>query len=271
MRSLYALCRWLDDAVDEAPNREQALLSLNTIAEDLKSERPLLPVNKMYRECRLDISYMEDLIQGAQDDLDPVRIQNQKELMQYCYKVAGTVGLAMFDLMNVSDPHARAHAVDLGLAMQITNICRDIKEDLNRDRIYIPMDLLARQGIDPQDLLQNPKSQADLRPVVKELLWLADRYYASAQKAFATIPWRTRGAIIIASQLYRGIGVKLLKNGADPMKGRVYLNTLDKAQVLLRACLSWGVSAFHRKAKLKHNSELHLGLEPWKQLRGFDL
>lgn len=271
VRALYALCRWLDDAVDEAPNREQAILNLSTISEDLKSEKPLLPVNIMYRESSLDISYMEDLIKGAQDDLSSVRIENQRELMQYCYKVAGTVGLAMFDLMKISDPQARAHAVDLGLAMQITNICRDIKEDLERDRIYIPIDLLTKHGLDPQGLIHSSDRQGDLRPVVKELLWLADRYYASAQMAFTSIPWRTRGAIIIAAQLYRGIGLKLLKNGADPMQGRIYLNTCDKARVLLSAIFSWGLSAFQTQPKLNHDAKLHLGLEPWKQMRGFDL
>ncbi len=270
VQALYALCRWLDDAVDEAANEESARLALETISNDLHAPSPTLPVNIIYKENQLDVGYIDDLIQGAKDDLQNVRIQNQEELIQYSYKVAGTVGLAMFDLMAVNPPQARANAVDLGIAMQITNICRDVKEDLHRNRIYLPLDLLKHYQITERDFIEGLYRSDQLACCVRDLLRLADHYYESSQRAFQTIPWRARGAIIIASQLYRGIGVKLLKQGADPMRGRTYLTTTEKIAVVGRSLGLWVLSAF-KKPKLTHDSELHKGLEYWKQLRSFNL
>jgi phytoene synthase len=268
VKALYALCRWLDDSVDEAPNEKAALFALNSISEDLHSNPSKLPVNSMYKENQLDVGYIDDLISGAEFDLQTVRIQNQKELIQYSYKVAGTVGLAMFDLMKVHPPEARSHAVDLGIAMQITNICRDVKEDLERNRIYVPLSLLQHYGISEQDLKTHHFTDEQMRQVITEMLHLADQYYESAHQAFPAIPWRTRGAIIIASHLYRGIGVKLLKKGGNPMQGRVYLTGWEKFCVVTASLWDWAMSAW-RGRSFRHDAELHAGLESWKQLRGF--
>lgn len=268
VKALYALCRWLDDAVDEAPNDQVAIERLSAISDDLSSPNPKMPVNQHYRSNALNIGYMQDLIEGARDDRSLVRIQNQDQLVQYSYKVAGTVGLAMFDLMKVEPPMARCHAVDLGIAMQITNICRDIKEDLERDRIYIPLDLLNHYGISESDFINGRYQDNNLCAAVKEMLHLADQYYESAGLAFNNIPWRSRGAILIASDLYRSIGLKLLKNGGNPMNGRVWLTPWDKTRVVLRSLVKWLFS--HRKNhNTQHDQKLHSALQPWKELRGF--
>ncbi len=269
VKALYALCRWLDDAVDEAPDEETARIVLEKISNDLHAKEPQIQVNIMYRQNKLDAGYIDDLIQGAKEDLGHVRIKDQEALIQYSYKVAGTVGLAMFDLMAVHPLQARANAVDLGIAMQITNICRDVKEDLSRDRIYVPIDLLRHYQISETDFIDGLYRREQLACCIRELLQLADHYYASAQQAFQAIPWRSRGAIIIASQLYRGIGQKLLKNGADPMRGRTYLTTTEKVVVVIRSLGAWVWSAF-RHPPLNHDPKLHKGLEYWKQLRSFN-
>ncbi len=269
VKALYALCRWLDDAVDEAPNENEAIRALEAIANDLHSPESQLPVNKIYKNNNLDVGYIDDLIVGAKEDLGPVRIQNQSELVQYSYKVAGTVGLAMFDLMSVEDPQARANAVDLGIAMQITNICRDVKEDLHRNRIYVPIALLNEYQISENDFLNGIFREEQLACCIREMLRLADSYYLSAKMAFQAIPWRTRGAIIIATELYRGIGLKILKHGASPMRGRTYLTLPEKAWVVSRSLVIWMLSGLRSK-KLYHDPELHHGLEYWKQLRSFN-
>ena len=268
VKALYALCRWLDDAVDEAPNDDIAIKQLNQIASDLRNENPQMPVNKYYRQNNLSIGYMEDLIEGAKDDLKTVRISDENELLQYCYKVAGTVGLAMFDLMNVTPKQARANAVDLGIAMQITNICRDIKEDLMRDRIYIPESLLNEQGLTGADLLTGRYQEQQIINITLKLLALADVYYASARVAFKNIPWRVRGPIIIASNLYQGIGLKLRAKGGNPMLGRTYLNKLEKIKVVSFSLIKWLASSFST-SRLNHNPQLHSSLKQWKQLRSF--
>ena len=268
VKALYALCRWLDDAVDEAPNREQALLSLGEISQDLHAENPQMVVNQMYRQQELDIGYIDDLIEGAKDDLGVVRLKTQSDLIRYSYKVAGTVGLAMSDLMGVSSRKARAHAVDLGIAMQITNICRDVKEDLERGRIYLPIQWFEEQGLTEEDFMQGNYKPEQVIAVTRRALHLADTYYLSASHAFQHIPWRSRGAIIIASTLYRGIGVKLLRQGGNPMKGRTYLSTFEKVFVVAGSLIKWAFSGL-KKSKGTHDPQLHQPLQPWTQLRGF--
>lgn len=268
VKALYALCRWLDDAVDEAPNNQQAIHALDQISQDLSSNQPLMPVNTLYHQNNLDIGYMLDLIDGVKQDLSLVRIKNRQELIQYCYKVAGTVGLAMFDLMKVYPIKARAHAVDLGIAMQITNICRDVKEDLDRDRIYIPLDLLSSNNISEQDLIQGNYSSHEISQATRQMLEVADIYYASAAMAYKNIPWRARGAIIIAANLYRAIGLKLIRKGANPMIGRTYLNPLEKSYYVAKGLIQWLFSPLGH-SKLNHNNRLHSGLRAWGVKRGF--
>lgn len=269
VKSLYALCRWLDDAVDEASSKTIAEENLQYILNDLRKEKPTLPPNSLYRSHSLDIGYIEDLAQGARDDLQTVRIQTTEDLVRYSYKVAGTVGLAMFDLMKVDDPKARAQAVDLGIAMQITNICRDVKEDLEMNRIYVPNQLLKKQGLDHEMMLSGQFSQTKLIATVGEMLELADRYYESAAKAFNNIPFRTRGAIIIATHLYRSIGLKLIRRGGNPMLGRTYLNNFEKSLVVIKGMGHWFKTLFVGKKSPDHQTTLHSGLEEWQALRGF--
>lgn len=268
VKALYALCRFIDDSVDEASNVEEAKKNLEKITSDLRSPISQMPVNSLYKSNTLDTGYMEDLMEGAADDLQTVRIQNKEEFIQYCYKVAGTVGLAMFDLMDVQPTNARANAVDLGIAMQITNICRDIKEDLERDRIYIPQSLLEKYSITENQLKNGPLNEKQLSKLTIELLGWADLYYRSASLAYKNIPFRTRGAIIIAAKLYRGIGLKLKRQGANPMKGRVWLNPFEKTILVMIGLIQWTFSGLDGKP-LEHNQNLHLGLEKWRSLRSF--
>ncbi len=271
VKALYALCRWLDDAVDEAPNSKEASQNLNKIADDLRKPVPEMPVNRLYKSNQLDSAYIEDLIEGARDDMKTVRIKDEGELIQYCYKVAGTVGLAMFDLLKVDSPLARPHAVDLGIGMQITNICRDVKEDLERNRVYIPETLLLKHGASVENLLNGTFDPEALSKAVSELLDLADLYYQSAQSAYKNIPWRARGAIIIASRLYQGIGKKLRDSGSNPMLGRTYLTKTEKLLCLFKSMTEWLLSPLRKGAQLQHNRDLHHSLKTWSSQRGFEV
>ncbi len=268
VRALYALCRWIDDAVDECPDAKVAEERLNKIRDDLTSPNSTMEVNALYKRHQLDTGYMEDLIEGARDDLQRVRIADEKEFIQYCYKVAGTVGLAMADLMGVTEKKARAFAVDLGIAMQITNICRDVKEDAEQNRVYLPETLLKKHGLTTEQLLTMDVDREKLAGVMREMVALGDRYYFSARGAFPSIPWRARGAILIASELYRGIGLKLIKNGGDPLEGRTMLNTMEKMGYLAKGIGLWAASLLWRP-HLTHEPQLHTALSQWKARRGF--
>ena len=139
---VYAFCRLVDDLADEAPNPEQARTDLGQVLDELNGRdnpRPLvrsfLEIMQEYAEGR---AAAEQLIHAVLTDLDSVAVDSDSELLRYCYGVAGTVGIMMCGVLGVDDPRALPHAIDLGVAMQITNICRDVREMLPWDGCICP-------------------------------------------------------------------------------------------------------------------------------------
>lgn len=248
----YAFCRLIDDAVDEAPSREVAICELNRL-ESALHEGTGDDIVAAYRELAFRTGFglepAADLIRGARSDLERVRFESDEQLLTYCYQVAGTVGLMMCGVLGVTDPRASQHAVDLGIAMQLTNICRDVLEDARRDRIYLPGARLRQAGTTAQAVLE----ESDLPPegsrsqvilatatVVDDLLRLADEKYASGRMGFRYLPARARLAIQVASHLYRNIGLKLrTERRCNPFLGRVSLSGWHKKALTFRASLSW--------------------------------
>ena len=130
---LYSICRFFDDLADENDEDQTKRLSeeFQQICKDLNH-----PINIFFRSHNISIKILGDLVDGLIKDQTNVRIKSEKELIEYAYQVAGTVGLMMSPLIMVDDKKANKHAVDLGIAMQLTNIARDIYEDALMDRIY---------------------------------------------------------------------------------------------------------------------------------------
>ena len=138
--ALYAVCRDIDDIADTNKDNESArneLLQLKASLERGTPDHPIA-VQALAIKPPLSIAVLIELIDGVILDTYLVGIRTELELLQYCYQVAGTVGLLMCDLFEVQDPIARHHAVDLGVAMQLTNICRDVEEDARNHRRYLP-------------------------------------------------------------------------------------------------------------------------------------
>ena len=266
---LYALCRTLDDAADQVRSPEEGLTQVCEIMEDLNLENPKIPLNRAYIKTGLDRVYMEDLSQGVLSDLGLVRIKDEDHLIRYCYQVAGVVGLAVSEVIGVKDVRARAYAVDLGIAMQITNICRDIREDALMNRIYLPKEGRMNCGVKDEDLLSLKGSTDSLGQITGQMLDLADRYYMSACGGYGAIPIKTRLAIIIASRLYRGIGHKMRRKGLRPLDGRVYLNSLEKGVQVFLSFGVWILSLFFQKSIPPHDLHLHQALKFWKETRPF--
>lgn len=235
---VYAFCRMVDDSVDEAPSRARAEAAIERIRAMLMGAIPADALTESYAtiaELRgFGLEPALDLLRGAESDLGFVRLGDDRELSLYCYRVAGTVGLMMAGLLGVTDPAARKHAVSLGMAMQLTNICRDVREDAERGRVYLPSTRLERDGIRGSaliagaELVRGGRVRSAMRGVVLELLELAERLYAEGERGFRYLPWRARFAIAVASSLYRGIGRKLRALGGDPWDGRVRLSFLEK-------------------------------------------
>ena len=188
--ALYAWCRRADDAVDLVPPERQgeALDALRAelcnVYDGAALDDPVLALfQATARERGVPRRYAEDLLRGMEMDVRGQRYETMDQLLAYCYHVAGCVGLMMCHVMGIRDDRSLVRAAHLGIAMQITNICRDVLEDWERDRLYIPDDLLrACQGGGLAEHLGGPFPPDAIPPVsaaIERLLDEADRYYAS--------------------------------------------------------------------------------------------
>jgi phytoene synthase len=237
--TVYAFCREVDDTGDETLDTGYANLALESLSNEVLERARARPLVAEFRSTAgrlgLPLEAATELIAGVRSDLGTVRVADDAELLRYCYRVASTVGLMMCAVLRVRCREALPHAVDLGIGMQLTNICRDVAEDAARGRVYLPADRLRRAGVDPEELVRGEADPARVARVVAELLDLADRYYASADGGMRDIPWRFRPAILVASRTYRAIGVRLRRRSSDALAGRTVVPWPEK--------LVWGVRA----------------------------
>lgn len=247
---VYAFCRAADDAVDEAASLESARREIRYLRSMLRGDEPPSPLVVAYRAIlekhATGLRPAEQLLDGIESDLAAVRMEDDLDLIRYCYRVAGTVGLMMCGVLGAQHPNAAKHAVDLGIAMQLTNICRDVLEDAERGRVYLPRDRLLAVGVRSEELLdaqarECPRVRAGIRQVVSDLLVLADRFYADAALGYRYLPARGRLAAMVAGRLYRAIGHRLRQRGSDPLSGRVFIGALSKAMLLFGTAARWSL------------------------------
>lgn len=247
---VYALCRTLDDLADETSDRA----SLDAIRGEIAGAadpRPL--VAEFLAVAPHGVAAALDLLDGVVGDLDPVRIADEPALVRYGYRVAGTVGLMMAPLLGASGPAARAHAIDLGIGMQLTNIARDVDEDARRGRVYLPADWLAEQGVSPEQIVAGRRDRAVAR-VVARVVARADDYYRSGEIGLAWLPWRTRVAILVASRAYRAIGWRVVRRGEAALRERTVVSLPRK----ILAAVTGTRALFARMAG--HDDRLHSAL-----------
>lgn len=270
---LYAFCRLVDDLADDAPSPEVARADLAGVRAELFGEaeaRPLLSAFlQMAARTGLDLRHADELIEGVLSDQDPVRVPDDRALVRYCYRVAGTVGLMMCPVLGVTAQEALPFALDLGVAMQLTNISRDVAEDARLGRVYLPADRLAAAGVMQAELLEGRVDRPEgVCAVVQDLLLLAEQYYRSASLGMRFIPWRPRMAILVASRVYREIGLKLLSRGADPMAGRTVVSGPRKAVVASSAIAQLARPSVLGLIRAPHTPQLHVHL---RDLPGADV
>lgn len=246
--ALYAFCRAVDDVVDEPWATSEARKDLERLQAALDAPRsPEAMWPQAYRWFRplciehgIDFRVLRELLVGMSSDLRRVRVQSDRELLRYCYRAAGTVGLMMCAVLDVRDPRAWRHAVDLGIAMQLTNISRDVLEDAQACRVYLPADRLGVYGVEPEDLIHGEADREAVSLVVGEVLTIAEDYYQSGDAGMRFLPPRTRWAILVASRLYRGIGRRLRRRyQSNPLVGRVMVPWFEKVGLVASATLSW--------------------------------
>ena len=261
---LYRFCRYIDDIGDESDDKDHAHQVLSKVISEvntgISSDPVINDAIKLFNKKNIDIRVPIELINGVLSDLKSVRIASEDQLLIYCYRVAGTVGLMMSKILDVNDERAYAHAIDLGIAMQLTNICRDVTEDAIMQRRYIPGSMCNNPE---PDLLINPNKEIKIliSKNLNDLLHMADNYYQSGHDGLCFLPLRARMGMAIAAFLYRHIGVKLKNKNYEFWMGRVFVPKALKlkltAQILLRSIFDTG---FH-KYKGQHQVQLHQSLK----------
>jgi 15-cis-phytoene synthase len=246
---LYAYCRRADDEVDLAPPSEQSrrLAALRAELDGVFSaavpEDPALATfQQVVRECEIPRVYLDELLMGMQMDVEQVAYRNVPELALYAHRVAGVVGLMMCHVMGVRDPRALEHAAHLGIAMQLTNIARDVLEDWQRGRLYLPDELLAAHGAPGlrQQLLAAggdfpEQFAAAAAGATADLLEFADEYYVSGDLGMADLSLRCSLAVRTARSVYAAIGDRVRAQGCNPLAGRAIVPTPTKLRLAARA------------------------------------
>ena len=255
---VYTWCRRADDAVDEAPPGEAApaLVRLRRELDEVYGDEgaPRDPVLAAFaaiaRSRGVPRVYPAELLAGMEMDVVGTRYRTFDDVIAYGYRVAGVVGLMMCHVMGVDDDRALQHATHLGIAMQVTNICRDVAEDWARGRLYLPDDLLARHGAAGlADQLGSPlpaRAVPALAATVREMLAIADRYYASGDRGLARLPWRCAFAVRSARHIYAAIGRRLERTGCDVTAGRAVVPTWRKLALVGGSAL-WAVAQAPRR------------------------
>jgi phytoene synthase len=244
---VYAWCRRADDAVDESLDPAAALrgiqADLHAVYAGGRLEDPVLAAfQAVVDEHRIPRAYPDALLEGMASDLGLVRYDRLDDLLEYAYRVAGTVGLMMGHVMGVTDARALRHAAHLGMAMQLTNICRDLAEDWDRGRLYVPRDVLASVGgawlgawIGDREGPLPAAAGPALAHAVARLLAAADRYYRSGERGLPALPWRCALAIRAARALYAAIGDEVLRRGPGVRAPRAVVGARRKAWLLVGA------------------------------------
>jgi phytoene synthase len=239
--AVYAFCRRADDAVDEAPNREAARTALSEVAQELEevfaggartpeAERLL----KAVRAFRLPRRPFDELIEGVTWDLEGRRYGTRADLRAYCYRVASTVGLLCVRIFGCKDPACDVYASELGVALQWTNILRDVGADLAQGRIYLPAESLVRHGLTENDLrCPDARAMERITALVREEAGYARACFTAAE---AALPPGERSRVLageIMATIYRTLLGKVERAGARVLERKVRVSSLHRAWLAL--------------------------------------
>jgi phytoene synthase len=181
---------------------------------------------------------LDALIEGFEWDASKRRYRTLSDVRAYSARVAATVGAMMTVLMEATSAEALARACDLGVAMQLTNIARDVGEDARAGRLYLPLDWFDKAGIDPDAWLKNPRFEPAIAGMVARLLSEADRLYQRAGAGIKLLPRDSRTAIWAARHIYSDIGTQIQRRGLDSVNARAVVSKKRKALLLAKAALS---------------------------------
>lgn len=264
---LYCLCRRLDDDVDDAPDADLARARLARWRDELTGGAPPRPLIAAFLagapRSGLPLACIGDLLDGMAADLEPVRMADDEALLRYAYRVSAAVGLMLAPLLGVRGEPAEQRVVDLGLALQLSNVLLGVHGDARRGRVYLPAARLAAAGLSPDDVLAAP-GDPRLLPVMQGLAALADAYYRSAALGAAVIPLRYRHGVILLGRVYGELG----RRAARGEEVRDVPARLSRAVKVLRL-IELAVTAWHPRtlgliASPPHDPALHRAVAGWR-------
>ncbi len=247
--AIYGICRYLDNLVDDAEDlvlsKQISILEVDEKLQEWKScledvfagkscnDPNLTAFAEVLNRYNISIELPLLLMEGVRQDLTKDRYNNFDELYDYSYKVASVVGLMTSEVFGYSQPEALEHAVDLGIAMQLTNILRDVGEDIGRGRIYLPQDELALFNLTEDDILNRRKSE-DFVKFMKFQIKRARKYYESADKGITMLNKDSRLPVYLARYNYSRILDKIEENDYNVFDQRAFLNSTEKLSILPR-------------------------------------
>ncbi|MEP7296817.1 MAG: phytoene/squalene synthase family protein [Burkholderiales bacterium] len=238
--ALYAFCRLADDAVDATGDRRDAVerlrerlrLAYAGTPQDEPTDRALAVVVAQHH---IPAALFDGLLEGFEWDLQGRRYDTLDALHDYAARVAGTVGAMMALLMKVRSAEGLARACDLGVAMQLSNIARDVGEDARMGRLYLPRDWMAEAGLDPDAWLAKPVFSPELGSVVQRVLDAAELLYERVDAGVARLPLACRPGINAARFMYAAIGHEVARRGHDSVSARARVSGARKVWLLLRS------------------------------------
>jgi 15-cis-phytoene synthase len=242
--ALYAFCRLADDEIDLNGGAAEALSRLRERLDRIYEHRPFpIAADRAFAEvvCRFAIprTLPDALLEGFAWDAQGRRYETLSDLRAYAVRVAGTVGAMMAMLMGQRSPDVVGRACELGVAMQFTNIARDVGEDARIGRLYLPLQWLREAGIDPDAFVRRPVFTDGLGSVVQRLLQEADLHYAGSSAGIAQLPAMCRPGIEAARILYAEIGREVLRTGGNSVARRAVVSPLRKTFLMAKVATTW--------------------------------
>ncbi len=260
--ALYAFCRLADDAVDDSAHKAPAVLSLRDRLDLVYAGRPRnsgadRAFAAVVEQFEMPRALPEALLEGLAWDAFGRQYDTLPDLLAYCARVASAVGAMMCVLMRVRDADALARACDLGLAMQLTNIARDVGEDARAGRLYLPLAWLREEAIRPEDFLDDPTPDPRLQRLTRRLLVQAEAFYDRSEAGVAVLPLACRPGIYAARHVYAGIGGAVARLGYDSISGRARTTGRQKL-----GWLGWSLARSAASAVLPKSAVLHAPPRP---------
>lgn len=234
----YAYCRLCDDIADEDFPDERKLELFSDTRRRLElmgsngSDHPVfIALNDTVKRYGIPQRYFEEILQGVEMDLTWSRFRGFEELRDYCYKVASAVGLVCIEIFGYRDARAREYAVDLGLAMQLTNIIRDVKEDAERDRIYIPLDEIQACGYSEVELLSGVMNEP-FHKLMRSQAARAREHFARGRRLLPLLSGASRACPAVLHDIYSALLDQIERGGFKVFDGRASLNTRRKLFIM---------------------------------------